>query len=213
MGDSNVCPESIPFKGIMHSGTLEVSNAPITHSWLWPTVGNWLQEGDIVITETGTANFGIWETRSPKGVTAISQVLWGSIGYSLGACLGASLAVRETENRRVILFVGDGSFQMTAQEVSTMIRQELNPIIFTITIFIHGSMLLWFRHLGTNVNTPTAPTKLQPEMSLHRYLHNIHFSYASHFQLVELYMPKDDAPAALKLTAAAAAARNVPMEQ
>lgn len=106
------------------------ANSTITHSWLWPTVGNWLQEGDIVITETGTASFGIWETRFPKDVTAISQVLWGSIGYSVGACLGATLALKDSNKaRRVILFVGDGSFQMTAQEVSTMIRQDLNPIM------------------------------------------------------------------------------------
>lgn len=102
----------------------------ITHAWLWPRVGQWLVPNDIVITETGTANFGIWETRFPKGVTALSQVLWGSIGYSVGACQGAALAAKETGgDRRTILFVGDGSFELTAQEVSTMIRQDLNPIM------------------------------------------------------------------------------------
>ena len=101
----------------------------ITHDWLWPRVGQWLQPDDIVITETGTANFGIWETKFPKGVTALSQVLWGSIGYSVGACQGAALAAKETGNRRTILFVGDGSFELTAQEVSTMIRQDLKPIM------------------------------------------------------------------------------------
>lgn len=34
--------------------------------------------------------------------------------------------------KRVVAFIGDGSFQMTAQEVSTMIRYNLNPIIFLI---------------------------------------------------------------------------------
>ena len=82
-----------------------------------------------MITETGTANFGIWETKFPKGVTALSQVLWGSIGYSVGSCQGAALAARETGDRRTVLFVGDGSFELTAQELSTMIRQGLNPIM------------------------------------------------------------------------------------
>jgi pyruvate decarboxylase len=105
------------------------SDSSITHAWLWPTVGQWLRENDIVITETGTSNFGIWETRFPKGVTAISQVLWGSIGYSVGACQGAALAAKEKGNRRTILFVGDGSFQFTVQEMSTMLRKGLNPIM------------------------------------------------------------------------------------
>ena len=109
---------------------IEKSGDPtITHAWLWPVVGQWLQKNDVVITETGTANFGIWETRFPSGVTAISQVLWGSIGYSVGACQGAALAAKESGNRRTVLFVGDGSFQLTAQDVSTIIRNNLNPIM------------------------------------------------------------------------------------
>lgn len=81
----------------------------ITQAWFWPRAGEFMKENDIVITETGTSNFGIWETKFPKGVTAISQVLWGSIGYSVGACQGAALAARDAgSERRTILFVGDG---------------------------------------------------------------------------------------------------------
>jgi pyruvate decarboxylase len=101
----------------------------ITHAWLWPTVGQWLKENDVVLTETGTANFGIWETRFPANVTAISQVLWGSIGYALGSCQGAALAARELQNRRTILFIGDGSLQLTVQELSTILRNKLTPIM------------------------------------------------------------------------------------
>lgn len=45
----------------------------ITQHWLWPRVGAYLSEDDIVVTETGTANFGIWDTKFPKGVTALNQ--------------------------------------------------------------------------------------------------------------------------------------------
>ena len=105
-------------------------SATINQAWFWPRVGEFLIDNDIVITETGTANFGIWDTKFPQGVTALSQVLWGSIGWSVGACQGAALAARDAgDNRRTILFVGDGSFQLTAQEVSTMIRHGLKPIM------------------------------------------------------------------------------------
>lgn len=102
----------------------------ILQAWFWPRMGDFFAKNDIVVTETGTANFGIWSSKFPSGVTALSQVLWGSIGWSVGAVQGACLAARDMEsNRRTILFVGDGSFQLTAQELSTMIRLGLKPIM------------------------------------------------------------------------------------
>jgi pyruvate decarboxylase len=110
----------------------------ITQAWLWPRVSHFLKANDIVVTETGTANFGIWDTKFPEGVTALSQVLWGSIGWSVGACQGAALAAKDAgDDRRTILFVGDGSFQLTAQELSTMIRQGLKPIMY-VALFARG---------------------------------------------------------------------------
>ena len=47
-----------------------------------------------------------------------------------GACLGAAIAGRELNYGRTILFVGDGSMQLTVQELSPMIRLGLKPIIF-----------------------------------------------------------------------------------
>jgi len=99
----------------------------ITQAWLWPRVGEYLRENDVVVSETGTANFGLWETKFPPGCVSLNQTLWGSIGWSVGACQGAALAVKDAgQHRRTILWVGDGSFQLTAQEVSTMIRRELD---------------------------------------------------------------------------------------
>ena len=129
MGKLNIEPGPAPDNTIPEKDQGMSQGEVITHDWLWPRIGQWLEPNDIVLTETGTANFGIWEAKFPKGVTAIAQVLWGSIGYSVGACQGAALAAKETGDRRTILVVGDGSFQLTAQEVSTMIRHDLKVIM------------------------------------------------------------------------------------
>ena len=52
-----------------------------------------------------------------------------SIGYSVGALLGTLTAA---PGRRHLLFVGDGSFQVTAQELSTILRHDHKPVIFLI---------------------------------------------------------------------------------
>lgn len=130
LGKVNVTPAPAPaLTNRIPQSEMSSDSKAITHAWLWPTVGQWLRENDVVITETGTANFGIWDTRFPANVTAISQVLWGSIGYALGSCQGAALAAKEQQNRRTILFIGDGSTQLTVQELSTILRNKLSPIM------------------------------------------------------------------------------------
>jgi len=103
----------------------------VTQKAFWPMMGAKLfKEGDVVVTETGTSNFGILGSALPKGSTAVSQVLWGSIGFSTPCTLGALLAAEESSTpRRTILFTGDGSIQLTIQEVATMVRLGLKPIL------------------------------------------------------------------------------------
>lgn len=113
----------------------------ITHEYLWPRLSTFLRSNDILITETGTSFMGIWETLLPRNVTLINQILWSSIGYGVGAAQGAALYAREHNNqyqnnldshKRVICFEGDGSFQLTCQELSTIMRLELDVIMFVI---------------------------------------------------------------------------------
>ncbi|KAK6500979.1 Pyruvate decarboxylase 1 [Arthrobotrys conoides] len=121
---------------------MECKGQDTTQNWFWNHIGICCKE-----KMCGTSSFGIMDIRFPKGVTAITQMLWGSIGFSVGARQGAALAVAESDrpSRRVILFVRDGSFQITGNEVSTMIRHGLKPIIivinndgYTIERPIHG---------------------------------------------------------------------------
>lgn len=123
----------------------------ITQAWFWPRIGEFLIKDDLVVTETGTSNFGIWDTKFPQGVTALSQVLWGSIGWSVGACQGAALAAKDMGgSQRTILFVGDGSFQLTAQELSTMIRHGLKPIMYVVISSFICLFIFWL--LSSDVN-------------------------------------------------------------
>lgn len=198
----------------------------VTQAWLWPRVGRFLREKDILVTETGTANFGVIGTRLPSGVTSLSQVLWGSIGWSVGACQGAALAAKDAgDDRRTVLFVGDGSFQLTAQEVTTMIRHRLRVTIFcicndgyTVERFIHGmeagynDIVEWkYKELvtvfgGTDETAKKYQVRTRKEMDA--LLTDAAFNDDKGVQFVELYMGREDAPRALVLTAQASANLN-----
>lgn len=99
----------------------------ITHNYFWHKVPEFMDENAIVCAETGTAEFASLNMDGPQGTSYITQILWGSIGFSVGASVGAAIADR---NRRVYLFVGDGSFQLTAQEISVFLHHGLTPVIF-----------------------------------------------------------------------------------
>lgn len=101
-------------------------DAPLTQALFWSHVQKIFRPNDIVVSETGTSSAALSASRLPKGAGYVSQILWGSIGYSVPALLGTLLAAPD---RRNLLFVGDGSFQLTAQELSTIIAHDLKPII------------------------------------------------------------------------------------
>lgn len=129
-----------------------IPTAKLTQDTFWYRMSSFFREGDIILTETGTASNGSRDFVLPKNTTLINSGIWLSIGYMLAATQGAALAQRHLtqsasplSNGRTILFEGDGSFQMTAQELSTIIRQRLDVIIFiinnngyTIERLIHG---------------------------------------------------------------------------
>ncbi|MDD5287269.1 MAG: thiamine pyrophosphate-binding protein [Desulfuromonadaceae bacterium] len=94
-----------------------------------------------VVAETGDSWFNGMDLHLPEGCKFEIQMQYGSIGWSVGAFLGLAAA---NPQRRVIGLIGDGSFQMTAQEVSTILRYNCSGIIFlmnngayTIEVMIH----------------------------------------------------------------------------
>jgi indolepyruvate decarboxylase len=101
-------------------------DTPIKQDRLWQRFGDFLQSDDVLIVDLGTCNVAT-TVPMPARTRVVTQWTWEAIGYTLPAVLGAHLADR---SRRHLLVVGDGAFQMTAQELSTILRHELNPIIF-----------------------------------------------------------------------------------
>ena len=82
-----------------------------------------------VIAETGDSWFNGMTLKLPGGARFEIEMQWGSIGWSVPATFGYAMGA---PSRRVIALIGDGSFQLTAQEVAQMIRQKLPVIIFLI---------------------------------------------------------------------------------
>ena len=109
-----------------------VASQKLSNTRFYSRINRFIDELDspsIVIAETGDALIATIDLVLYGNTQYIGQALYTSIGYAVPACLGAAIAQPQ---RRPIVLVGDGAFQMTVQELSTIIRHQLNPIFFLI---------------------------------------------------------------------------------
>ena len=108
-------------------GDTEVDvNAPLTQAVLWSVVERQLPAGHSVLAEMGTPLMGMLGVTFPADTVFTSAPVWASIGYTLPATLGRGLA---EPGRRPVLLIGDGSAQMTVQELSTIAAHGLHPVL------------------------------------------------------------------------------------
>jgi indolepyruvate decarboxylase len=102
---------------------------PITADALYPRWADFFAPGDVIITDTGTSSLGLTFARLPTGAEFHNQTLWASIGWATPAAFGAAIGAPD---RRLILITGEGSHQMTAQEISQFGLRGLRPIVFVL---------------------------------------------------------------------------------
>lgn len=195
------------------------ANGLIAQDCAWKVLANFLRPGDIVLGETGTPGYGVREMPLPKHTRLFNPVTWLSIGYMLPGAQGCALAQRELiksseyngiKDGRTVLFIGDGSFQMTVQEIGTIIRHNLDVVIFlinndgyTIERCIHGvdkdynDVPKW-RYLeapsffGAAKGCYTAAARTYGE--LEKVLNDEKLVNGKGLRMVEIFMDKDDAP-------------------
>ncbi|MBW4717219.1 alpha-keto acid decarboxylase family protein [Saccharothrix obliqua] len=182
---------------------------PLTQSYLWAAVGRALRPDNTVVADDGTPLLGIVDRRFPSGARFVGQPLWASIGYGIPALLGAQLA---DPTRRGLLVVGDGAAQLTAQELGTIGRHDLKPIVvlvnndgYTIERVTHGLRAVYndiarwhWADLPAALGVPrplvlAAHTPAALDRALARAV-----ATPDRFVLIEAFTGKDDVPTSLK---------------
>ncbi|KAB8236981.1 thiamine pyrophosphate-requiring enzyme [Aspergillus alliaceus] len=102
-----------------------------------------ISRNDTIVADAGESWFAASRVRLPPGADLQTQLLYSSTGWSLPASMGCQLA---RPDGRTIVILGDGSFQMTCQELSTMLRYEVNAIV--VIINNHGYQIEEMIHKG-----------------------------------------------------------------
>lgn len=116
-----------------YSKTLEKSksadDSKISLDVFYDKITSFLDDNNILVAETGSTSLNISKYPLPSKAKYHNQTLWGSIGWATPATLGISLA---NPNAKTVLVTGEGSHQLTLNDLAVMGRYDINPIIFCI---------------------------------------------------------------------------------
>jgi indolepyruvate decarboxylase len=108
---------------------------PTSSANLYSRIQKMLRPGDVYVVETGSCTIHSTPMLLPKDVGFQTQTLWGSIGWATPAAMGICMA---NQQGRTILITGDGSHQLTANEIGVMGRYGIRPIIFVLNNGLYG---------------------------------------------------------------------------
>ena len=106
------------------------SDTPLTRAEMVRQIEEDLDGKTTLLVETGDAWFNGMYMRLPKGARFEIEMAWGAIGWAVPASFGYAMGMEP--GRRLVSIIGDGSFQLTAQEVANMIRYKTNNVIFLV---------------------------------------------------------------------------------
>jgi indolepyruvate decarboxylase len=121
-----------------------VPDAPITTTRLVRRLDESLDDKTIVIADVGDALFASSELVIRGQTEFVAPAYYTSMGFATPAALGAKMA---RPDLKVIALVGDGAFQMTGMELSTIVRRGLAVTVIVLDNKGYGTERLL--HEGT----------------------------------------------------------------
>ena len=101
----------------------------ITVARMMSRLNELLDEDTIVIADIGDSLFAATDLVTHDRSEFLSPAYYTSMGFSIPAVLGACVA---KPDHRVVAICGDGAFQMTGMELSTVVRRKFSPIVLVL---------------------------------------------------------------------------------
>jgi indolepyruvate decarboxylase len=101
----------------------------LTSARFFEKIDSILNENMSVIADVGDCLFGAADLVMHHKSSFIASAFYTSMGNAIPGALGMLLA---QPDKRPLVLVGDGAFQMSCTELSTILARGLNPIVFVL---------------------------------------------------------------------------------
>ncbi len=166
-----------------------------------------LDDNTMVIADVGDSLFAATDLVVKQRTEFISPAYYTSMGFGTPATLGALTA---RPDLRAVLLVGDGAFQMTGTELSTIVRRGLNPIVIVLDNKGYGTERLlhpgkykyndihpWHYHKLPEVYGGGTGYEVRTEGEFDTALRTA-WADTSGMSLIQVHLPQDDGSQALR---------------
>ncbi len=110
--------------------------AKVTIARLFERLNAFLAEDTIVIADVGEALFGASDLFIRHRTEFLGPAYYASMGFAVPAALGVQTARPDS---RPLVLVGDGAFQMTGMELSSIARRGFNPVVVVLNNAGYGT--------------------------------------------------------------------------
>jgi indolepyruvate decarboxylase len=118
-----------PRPDVLEKPWVPQEGASVTSTRLFARLNRMLDESMTVIADIGDSLFGAADLVMSRRTEFVSPAYYTSMGFAVPAALGTGMA---NPSSRSLVIVGDGAFQMTGMELSTIARLGLNPIVIVL---------------------------------------------------------------------------------
>lgn len=108
----------------------------ISVNYLFQRLNTFIDDNTVVIADPGDAMFGAIDMNIRSATEFLSPAYYASLGFAVPASIGIQLAMPE---RRPLVLVGDGAFQMSGMELGSAVRFNLNPIVIVLNNCGYGT--------------------------------------------------------------------------
>jgi TPP-dependent 2-oxoacid decarboxylase len=102
---------------------------PITTARFFEKINSILDDNSLVVADIGNALFGASELMVHHNHAFLGHALYSVMGGAIPGALGVNMA---RQSSRPFVFVGDGSFQQSMNELGTIVANHLKPIVFVL---------------------------------------------------------------------------------
>jgi len=202
-----------PFKAVnplqMPAAYCPITGKTITIKRLFQRLNSFLNPNVIVVADVGDALFAGAELFVHAKSRFLAPAYYASVGFAIPASIGVQFVNPKV---RPLVLVGDGAFQMTGMELSTVVRYNLNPIVILLNNNGYGTerpmgdgafndLLPWQYHLIPKILGKGLGFDIYTEEQLETALLESQ-DYLDSFCLLNIHLDQyDTSPALKRLTA------------